>query len=280
MADLITGNTQLAPTKADIIAAVVQKELQFSAKLLPYVSDVSMWAVKGAKTVNVPKLNSFTVTNRTSGSPGDASQLTATTDQIALSFNAYVAWIIDSMDEIQTSIEAQMEFAKRAASAHGRYVDEQIIACLEADAYLDVGAAPITRDLFLDMREALLVKNADISQVVLVTGVDSEKALLKIDEFTKADYYGGGVIPSGLLGKLYGVPVVVHNGVAAGKAYMFEKSGIGVAFQKAPAMSQQPANQYGTSALRVAMDQLFGIDSLQQGAAGAAAGKSPLIVKL
>ncbi len=277
MADLITGNTQLVATKADLIAAVVQKELQFQAKLLPYVTDVSNFAVKGAKTIEFPKLTSFSITNRAEGSPGDSSVLTSATDSIALSFNAYCAWIIDSMSEVQTSINAQMEFARRAASAHGRYVDSQILAVATSDAGLDVGAAPITRDLILDMREYLLSGNADMNQLVLVIGPDQEKAMLKIDEFTRAEVYGGAVIPNGLIGRVYGVPVLVHNGVAAGKAHMWEKSGLAVGFQKSPAMSSQLANEYGTSAQRVAMDQLFGVDSLQREVGGAAAGTSRLI---
>lgn len=280
MADLITGNTQLSATKAEVIAAVVQKELAFQAKLLPYVTNVSQFAVKGANNISFPKLSSFTITNRTSGAQGDASVLTATKDTIALSFNAYCAWIIDSMDEIQTSIEAQMEFAKRAAAAHGRYVDTQILAVAEADAGLDVGAAPITRDFVLDMREQIVKSFGSLDQCVLVIGPDQEKEMLKISEFTQAQIYGGAVIPNGLIGTVYGVPVVMHQGVAAGKAYMWEKSGIALGFQKAPNMTSQPANEYGSTAMRVAMDQLFGVDSLQQGELGAASGKSPLIVKM
>lgn len=280
MADLITGNTELVATKQDLIAAVVQKELQFQAKLLPFVTDVSQFAIKGAKTIAFPKLTSFSITNRAEGVAGDSSVLTAATDSIALNFNAYCAWIIDSMSEVQTSIDAQMEFARRAASAHGRYIDTQILAVAAADAGLDVGAAPITRDLVLDMREYLLSGNGNMDELVLVIGPDQEKEMLKITEFTSNQVYGGAVIPSGVIGRVYGVPVMVHNGVAAGHAHMWEKSGIALGFQKAPNMSQQGANEYGTSSVRVAMDQLFGVDSLQREVGGAAAGKSRLIAYL
>lgn len=280
MADLITGTTQLAPTKADIIAAVVQKELAFASKLLPFVTDVSQWAVKGAKTINIPKLTSFTITNRASGVQGDSSVLTSAVDTISLNFNAYCAWIIDSFDETQTSIQAQVEFAKRAASAHGRYLDTQILAVAASDAGLDVGAAPITRDLFLSMRQYLMQNDADMSNVVFVAGPDQETELLKITEFSNAQVYGTAVIPSGIIGQIYGIPIMIHNGVTAAHCHMWEKSGLAVGFQKAPAMSSQGANEFGTGALRVAMDQLFGVDSLQNAVHGAAAGKSPLIAYL
>ena len=120
MADAITGNTQLGATKNDYIIEIVQKELKFKAKMAPWFRDVSSFATKGRKTIEFPKLESFTVANRTEGSAGDASTLVATTDSMSLDFNAYVAWIIDSMSEVQSNIDSQIEYAKRAASAHAR----------------------------------------------------------------------------------------------------------------------------------------------------------------
>ena len=45
----VTGNTQLGATKQELIAALVQKELKFQAKLVGTVTDVSPFAVKGSK---------------------------------------------------------------------------------------------------------------------------------------------------------------------------------------------------------------------------------------
>jgi hypothetical protein len=280
MADLITGNTQLSATKNDLIISLVQRELKFRAKLFPTVSDFSSYVGKGMKSIKVPKLDSFTVINRASGVSGDSSVLTAATDTIDLNFNAYVAWIIDSSDEIQSSIDVQMENALRAASAHGRYIDTQLIAALEAVAYLDVGVAPITQSLILDAREALLSKEADPSKITMLVGTDQEKAMLAINDFVRADAYGSSNIPSGQIGSVYGMPVMVHTGVAAGKAYWYEAGGVGIAFQKQPSMSSQGANEFGTNAQRVAMDQLFGVAGLRLAELGAAAGKSPLVVKM
>jgi hypothetical protein len=280
MADVITGNTQLGAVKNDLIIALVQKELKFAAKLLPYVTDYSAFAGKGVKSVGVPKLSSFTVVDRATATAGDASALTTAKDVIDLDINAYVSWLIDSSDEVQASIDSQLEFAKRAAASHGRFVDEKIIAVLEASAGLDAGAAPLTRDLVLDMREYLLKADADPSELVLLISMAQEKALLKIDEFSRADVYGSAVIPSGMIGRVFGVPVVMHNGLADAKAYMFSKSGVGIAFQLQPKMAEQSEIAYGTSAKRVAIDQLFGIEALQQGEKGTTAPASPLITKI
>jgi hypothetical protein len=280
MADVITGNTQLVATKNDLITSLVQKELKFRAKLLATVTDLSSYAGKGMRSISFPKLTSFTVENRASAAPGNAQALSASVDKLDLNLNAYVSWLIDSSDEIQSSIDVQIENALRAASAHGRYVDEQIIAALEGGAGLDVGAAPLTADLILDAREQLLKSFADPSACAMVIGPDQEKVMLKIAEFVRADYYGSSNIPSGQIGTVYGMPVMVHQGVGAGKAYWYSKDAVGIAFQKAPNMAEQSEIAYGTAAKRVAIDQLFGVKALQTGELGAAAGKSPLIVKL
>ena len=95
----VTGNTQLAPTKQDLIAALVQRELKFQAKLLPTVTDVSVFAVKGSKSISFPKAGSFTVENRASAASGTLQDLTFTTDQLLTDYRAYVAWSVDSVDE-------------------------------------------------------------------------------------------------------------------------------------------------------------------------------------
>jgi N4-gp56 family major capsid protein len=280
MADVITGNTELVATKNDLITSLVQKELKFRAKLLASVTDLSSYAGKGMKSISFPKLSSFTVENRASAVPGTIQALSATTDKLDLNLNAYVSWLIDSSDEIQSSMDVQIENALRAASAHGRYVDEQIIAVLEAGAGLDVGTAPLTADLILDAREQLLKSFADPAACVMLIGPDQEKAMLKIAEFVRADYYGSSNIPSGQIGTVYGMPVMVHQGVGAGKGYWYSKDAVGIAFQKAPSMAEQSEIAYGTNAKRVAIDQLFGVKALQTGELGAASGKSPLIVKI
>ncbi len=283
MADVITGDTQLSSTKQDLIAALVQRELQAESKLFRTITDVSAFAVKGSKTISFPKLTSFTPINRASGAAGDAAALTASVDTLPLDQRAYVAWIIDSMDEVQTTIQAQMEFAKRAASGHGRYVDNQVISQLETVAFQSVNGgvpADITQDNILDMRRDLLKENADLNRLTLAVGFDQERVMLDIPDFVRSDAYGSSNIPNGVIGRLYGVPVVLSNLIGSQQALMYEKSACAIGWQRGPAMDKQPANEYGVGSERHAMDQLFGTKGMQLGEGSAAAGKSPLAIKL
>lgn len=281
MADAIHGDTELGATKQALIASLVAKELAYAAKLSPFVTDVSMFAEPGAKSISINWLSSFTAVDRTEGAAGDATTVTATADTLLLDKNAYVAWIVDKMTKLQSKIEVEAVLAQRAAAALGRYVDAQIIAQLKAVAHLALGAGDITRDKALNAVEALEKNFGMIDQCVWVVHPDQKKALLKIADFSQQYLFGQSPTPiySGQIGMLYGAPVVVHAGLAAGDVLFFEKGGLYLGFQSQPAMDEQPANEYGVGAVRKAMDVLFGVKGAQLNALGVGAGLSPLVVK-
>lgn len=283
MADVITGNTELGATKQALIAALVQKELAFNAKLLPYFTDVSAFAIPGSKSISFPKLTSFTVVNRTEGAAGDASALTATVDTMDLNVNAYIAYVIDATTKLQSNIQAEMEYAKRAAAAHGRYVDSQIITNLASGAasFVNVGAdADVTYANLVDMQEDYLIADGLMEQGAWLISVQQNKAILSLSEFKDTSAFGEMAIRDGVVKQILGMPVVIHNGLAGKQLFLASKESLAVGFQKSPAMDEQKANEYGVGAVRVAIDQLFGIKALQTGLKGAAAGKSPLILGL
>jgi hypothetical protein len=278
MADAIQT---LPNSKNDLIISLVQKELIEKAMLAPFCRDLSGFATKGTKSIAVPKLSSFSVSNRGFGAAGDATALTDSKDTINLDFNAYLAWVEDHADIYQSTIEYRMEASKRAATAHAKYVDQQIVAGLIAVAGLSLGSvADITKTDILDMREQIVASNGDLTQAVLIMAPDQEKAMLQIADFMEADKYGSSNIPNGMIGRVYGVPVVISNLIPAGQAIMFEKDGFGVAFQQGVNMSEQDANEFGAEGKRVAVDQVFGVGGLELGEQGAGAALSPLVVTL
>lgn len=279
MPDVITGNTQLAATKADLIATVAQRELAFAAKLMPTITDVSQFAIPGHKSIRFPKLTSFVVEERASAVAGEIQTLTSSVDTLNLNIPAYISWLVDQNDAIQTRIDFQLEASARAAAAHGRLVDSKIIAELQTVAGLDIDV-PLTAAKILQAREFLVKNDANMADVVFVVSPNLERVMLGLDEFSKADIFGGGApIFSGVIGKVYGVPVIVHNGLADNNALMYEKTGCAIGFQKAPAYGEQPELAYGVGAMRAAMDALYGVKGLQLGLKGLGATLSPLVAK-
>lgn len=281
MADAIHGNTELGATKQDLIASVAQRELRESAVVAPTVMDVSRFAVKGAQSISFPKLDSFTAIDRASATAGDATVLTSTADKLDLDQCAYVAWIIDSCDAVQSTLDFQMEAARRAASAHARFVDSAVITELETVGDPTATTGDISKSIILEMREALCGRNANLNELKLLVGCDQESVLLGLADFVRPDTYiaNSTVAESGQLGRIYGIPVVVSNLVAANSYYMYESSGIAIGFQQSPRMSDQGANEYGSGARRYALDQLFGVKGMQLGVNGVLATESALVMK-
>lgn len=276
----------LVNTKADLIAALVQRELLEKASLIPFLSDLSGLAVKGAKSISIPKLSSFTVQDRSFGAAAtENAALTDTVDVINLDKNKIVLFGYDSHDEIQSSIDYMASAISRASSAHGRQINTDILTMWANVAGLNLNGgvpADITIDNILDMREFLIENFADMTKSFLVIAADQEKAMLKLPEFSRYDYRGGNASPivNGQIGFVYGVPVVINQQIAAQQAYMVNTEGSALAFQKAPAVAEDKALQYGTGGMQVAVDTLYGVGGLQIGEGTAAVGKSPLVAKL
>lgn len=280
MADAIHGNTELANTKQDLIAARVQKEIQFRAKLAPVFMDVSSFAVKGAKSISFPKLTSFTATDRPTGAAGDATVITDSVDQLDLDQRPYVAWIVDPNDEVQSTLAFQMEAAARAASAHGRRFDNDVITEMEAVGIATTTAGDISYAITLEMREEYLDNEGEMDMATWVVSGDQETFLLNIDEFKRQDVYGpNGAIRAGQIGTLFGAPVLRHNGLGAQTFYLAGREGLAYGFQRSPAMDNEAANTYGVGARRWAMDQLYGVKGMLIGEGSAGVGESAHIIK-
>jgi hypothetical protein len=284
MSDIITENTEIGNTKQELIAQMVQRELQFQAKLAPLFTDLSVFAVEGARSISFPKLTSFVVQDRSEGQPGDAQALTSTLDKLDLDVNAYVAWIVDAMTKKQANIRVELEFARRAASAHGRYVDQKLIELglrLGAGHFQNVGAdSSVTYTNLLDMHERYLKNDGLMEQGYWVMSVSQHKNAMNLTELKSLDVFGEPVIRNGMLSQVLGMPVMIHNGLADKELYLAGKESIGFGFQSAPAIGEEQNNAFGVGATRVAVDQLFGVKAMQTGEKGAAAGKSALIFGL
>ena len=275
----------LINTKQELIGAIVLRELKNSATLLRFVTDMSNLAVKGASSISVPKLSSFAVGDRVLGAAGaETAALSADKDTIELNKNKYLQWGYDAKSDQQSTISYLTESIKRASSAMGRQINADILTAWNAS----VGAAFVTGvDIvaadILNMREHLIANYADMNTAALIISADQEKAMLKLPEFSRYEYRGGAEAPvvNGMIGQVYGVPVVIFQGLAAFEAFMVTPEGSGFACQVAPAIAQEDNLDYGTGGKKVVADTLYGVGGLQlgEGEFNVVAAKSPFITK-
>lgn len=264
-------------SKMDYISSLVLKELQFKAQLLPKITDVSQFAVKGVKTISFPKLSSFTAVNRAFGTAGNATAISETVDTLTIDKTPYVAYLVDQSSAMQSSIDWDVECAKRGSSALARFVDQEIISTLFGAGVSVTAAGDITYDSVLEMIEELRKAEAEMNMVTLLVSPAQHTALMKLDEYKRADVFGAANLQANVLGYIHGIPVQVHSGLADAQFAMFDKSAVAIGFQAQINMSEQGANEIGAMSKRVAMDAQFGLTALQLGEKGVGATESPLI---
>jgi len=260
-------NTELTATKNALIIEAVQRELISRAIVMPSISDWSSRAVKGTKSIAVPRAGSFAVEDRATGVEAATVTVTYATDTIVLDQQSTVSWRVDPQDEVESTVAVQADLAARAARAHAKNFDTLVIAGLEADSTAITTVAPaITKAVVLEMREDLLTAEAELGQITLLVGPGAESDLLAIAEFVEADKYGTAVIPNGVLGRLYGVEVRMSTQIADTRYYMYDREGYGFAIQQALNMGSRAAPELGSTAELHTMDMKWGHDQLQNGA--------------
>jgi hypothetical protein len=281
MADVIIGATQTADTKQSLIDSMVQKELKGTAVLAQYFTDVSRFAVKGMKSISFPALGSFTAAERSSGSTLDAQAISDSVDTLQLNVPAYLKWIIDSNDEVQSTLNWELECIARAASAHGRLFESKMLAVVTAEAAQTAARAAISKAQIKEMRLYLKKNMADLKRTRLFVSPEDYDVLLGIDEFVKADINGETrALADGVVGRVYGIPVVELDLLASEEYFMAEEGAICYGFQKAPAIGEQPNIDTGVGSVKKAMDALYGMKGLQIGnGPSVQASKSPLMIK-
>jgi len=273
MADLIYDNTEVAVTKMDFIVETVQRELAAQAKIRPLVTDVSEFAIKGHGSISFPKHGSFDVQKLGENQRADAQALVFTEDQLELDQLATVQYIIKKKADMQSRLRLEESLIGRAASAHARQVDKDILNELldNAAAANDVtyNAGAIEGNI-LDIVENLDSQNAPEEGRFVMFRPAQKKLLLQVANFVQADRYGSNIpLVSGELGQAYGLRFVMSNiqsdsfvdGVMVG----FHREALAIGFQMDPMVDEQSAIEYGAGSKRVAVDQLYGVKTLQEG---------------
>ena len=264
------GNTELSATKQELITEIAQRALISESIYMPTFRDLSSRAVKGASQVSFPKNNNlFTVENRASATAGTNQALAFGKDTMDLDVRAHIQWVVDTDDEIESTLDVQRELIDRAAREHARDFDARAIVAMEADAITTTTAGDVDQDIVLEMRRILLKNKANPRDLYLSVAPAQEANLLKIDPFVSAEKYGSAIIPQGVLGTLYGVKVIVTPELGDQQYFMHEREGFGYALQRAPAFDEAPRPEFGVNAKLQVLAQKYGQKTLQVGVPGA-----------
>lgn len=222
----LSSNSDVANVQEALIGEVVQRELQAAAKLRNLFSDFSALVGKGTSSVKIPVATSFSVTARDNDTPSAATpqNLVFGGDQIDLNVQKEVYYVIPGDVELDAKPSYELEAAKRAASAHGRDFDVNLLdelwdgADVANNIEYDAGVSDIEEVILQMIQKADESEMLDDSRRMLLVKPSERKRLLEVANFVQADKYGSGesIIASGELGSLYGVRVIMTNISATG----------------------------------------------------------------
>lgn len=275
------GNTELAPTKQEIIAEVAQRVLIDRSKWMGTVRDVSNRAVKGAASISFPKYASlFTVEDRASATAGLNQNPAFDKDTMLLDIRAHIQWLVDADDEIESTLDVQRELIEHATLEHARDLDVRLGAEAEAAAITTLTAGDISQDVVLEMQQTLLQNKANMDNMYMQVSPKQYAILLKIDPFTRFDARGAADRPlaTGVLGDIYGVKIVMNTTLDADQYFMYDMMGLSVGFQRQPQFDEDNRPEFGAGSKIQVLTQKYGVKALQVGVPNAfqADGATPL----
>jgi len=150
----------------------------------------------------------------------------------------------------QSSINVGAEIIKEMAVSLAQEVDEDILANLRdvssgaPDHFVDIGgsgASAITLSDIVSARSLLRKQNIsfDNNDVFMLISPEQEANILQISDFTDASKFGSnqGVV-QGVVGKVFGLNVLVSSLVGASEALFYHRDHVGIAFGMQPSFEQ------------------------------------------
>lgn len=243
------GVTEVDATRQALIASLVLETLKQKSVLIPTVTDYSSFAVKGAKSVGVPRRDTFSAADKSENTNLTAQELTFATDTISLEKHKAIYAKLERIAGIQSSVEVQAEIIKEMAAELALQVDKDIYAELK----LASAAAPDHRVAFSNSgtddtlgkadiiggRKLLNIQNVPMENRYLLVNPLHESELLAIDDFVTAEKYGSAQgLQIGELGRLYGFTVIMSNVVDDKNVVAYHKTAVGHAMQLTPEFKQ------------------------------------------
>lgn len=271
MADVIFGQTESSAAGFDIVAKSVQSYLQQESKMLPLITDLSSYVVKGTKSVAIPRSGGFTPEAKSENTALSAQVVTYAQDQLSLDQYFAVQMLIEDIADMQAAPAIVEDMLMKAGKDLARKVDQVVIDALELPsaaapdhriAY--AGTTTIAEADILDARELLINQYIDPRECYLMVSPAQEKAMLKIANFIQAERYGNNEpILNGEIGKVFGVKVLVHTDVEDLKSIMFHKSAIAFAFQQGLKVEKQ--RDLANLGDRWSLSHLYGVKLLDSG---------------
>lgn len=277
MADVYTQQSTIDPVAQELVASIIQEELIQNSMLVPTITDYSALAQPGNDTVKIPRADSFSVSDKSGGTPADASALTFATDNIALNKHKYVQALVERIASIQSMVPVVEEYTRRMARAMALQIDQDI----QDELKLASAAAPDHRILFansptntataadfVEAKRLMKVQNVPMRDGELWAGLSpkNEAQILQLSDFVDADKWVEGsrtAKSNGEIGRAYGFRIIISNVFDDDEMLFWHKSALGYATQAAANFDSD--KDLPNIATRLSLDMIYGVKQLDSG---------------
>lgn len=275
MADANMGLGEISATSKDEISSLIQSFLIQESMLFGKVTDYSFMAQKGVKSIAVPKSPGFTAVldkaENVSAVLDDTNAFSV--DTILLDKHKYIQFLLEDMADAQASVAVTQNHLMQAAKQIALQMDLDLIVELKLGSaaapdhlikYIDTVTNVIARGDVLAARQLLVEQHINPRECFMAVSPEKEAQLLNIADFIDASKYGSAEpISNGEIGKIYGLPVMVHSSLASNETLVWHKSAVGVAVQAgARVQSEYDLKELGT---RYSIDTIYGMEVLDAG---------------
>jgi N4-gp56 family major capsid protein len=275
MANANMGITEVTATAKAEISNLIQSFLIQESIFFSKVSDFSVLAVRGSKSIAVPRSAGFAAVldkaENTSSVLDDTN--TYAVDTINLNKHKYIQFLLEDYADTQSSVAIAQDSLMKAAKMIALQLDKDIITELKAASaaapdhlikYIDVATNVIARGDILAARALLVNQNINPRECYIAVSPEKEGQLLNISDFIDASKYGSNEpIQGGVIGKIYGMPVLIHSGLTANETLVWHPTAVGLAIQAAARVqSVYDLKELGT---RYCIDTIYGVETLDSG---------------
>jgi hypothetical protein len=249
MGDALTGLTEITNASNAKISNIVQSYLVQEAKLLGKITDYSYLASPGSKSVAIPRSGGFTVAQKSENTAVTAQIVTYASDAIVFGEPHCVQFVLEDTASLQAAMDLKNDMLLKAAKDMALYFDTTLIAAMVAGAsssapdhqlvFADTSTDVMAIVDILTARKLLADQAIEPSECYLGIGPEKEKELLAISGFQSAADFGmGAPLASGVIGKIFGMPVVLHTGFAD-RAVYWHPTSFAHAFQQNVIVKEQ-----------------------------------------
>jgi|CXWL01.1.fsa_nt_gi N4-gp56 family major capsid protein len=270
------GQTEVTAASQALVANVVQTVLKQKSILMGTVDDYSKFAVKGSKSVSVPKRTQYAAADKSENTDLTSQVLTYSVDTIALDKHKAIYSKLERIAGAQANVDVASDILLESAAELALQIDKDIITQLKListsapDHWLDyvdtAGNALAIADI-VNARKLLNKQNVPLDNRFMVISPDKEADMLNITNFIQAQNYGSNQpLINGEIGRVMGFTVLVHNSLSALDSLFYHKSHCGFAMQIQPEFATM--FQLASVSDEFLLHQLYGTKVMSAGIRG------------